>query len=245
MANNIIEEIIWNNVTFEAFLQSYLLEVSSQAVFRRGGYRMELHGMCQVAQSVYLVVPVAVLLIENEDDRRMLSQIYSDYRNIMYAVARKYLGGDKLDLDDAIGSTIARLCQYCGTVRKVPEDKRKSYIASVTGNVCRDIMRKKKRRNELFDYSYTKEMMEEIPEENDRCNAIFDQSTALELEEAFDLLAPRERTLIYMHHVDGLDIKTVAESLNISYGAARTALTRARNHLLRIIQGGETYEKGK
>ncbi len=204
---------------------------------------MGLQDIYQLSQNACVAVPMAFLLIENDDDRLILTQIYKDYRKIMYAVARKYFGRNKSDLDDAIGTTIERLCQYCASIRKVPENKRATYIASVTGNVCRDMLRKKKRRNDFFDYSYSKEMMEEIPDENDCYNAVFEQATAQELEDAFNLLSPREKTLIYMHHVDGIDIKTIAVSLSISYGAARTALTRARNHLLRIIQEGGTDGK--
>lgn len=204
---------------------------------------MGLRDIYQLSQSACMAVPMAILLIENDDDRLILTHIYTNYRKIMYAIARKYFGRNKSDLDDVIGTTIERLCQYCPSIRKVPENKRATYIASVTGNVCRDMLRKKKRSNDFFDYSYSKEMMEEIPDENDCYKSVFEQSTAQELEDAFNLLSPREKTLIYMHHVDGIDIKTIAVSLSISYGAARTALTRARNHLLRIIQEGGTDGK--
>ena len=49
-------------------------------------------------------------------------------------------------------------------------------------------------------------------------------------------MSSREQELIRMHHVDGIDIQTIAYELGIHYGAARTALSRARNHLIEIVK---------
>lgn len=190
----------------------------------------------QVFKHMNTVIPIAILLIEDDDDRMLLSQLYTDHRKLMFAVAKKYMGKDKEDLDEAISSTIERMCKYYTTIRDIPPTKREAYIATITSNVCRDLLRKKKRKNELFDYTYTKEKLEEIPEEENCYKSVFDEATAQELESAFDGLSPREKTLIYMHHIDGLEVKKIADDLNITYGAARTALSRAKNHLIEIVR---------
>ena len=197
---------------------------------------MEPHNLYHVFKHMNTVIPMAILLIDNDDDRMLLSQIYTDHRKLIFAVAKKYMGKDKEDLDEAISSTIERICKYYTTIRDIPPTKREAYIATITSNVCRDLLRKKKRKNELFDYTYTKEKLEEIPEEENCYKSVFDEANALELECAFDDLSPREKTLIYMHHIDGLEIKTIADELNITYGAARTALSRARNRLISMVQ---------
>lgn len=197
---------------------------------------MNLHEIYQATHNAGIIFPMAIMLLEDDDDRRFVSQIYLDYRKLMYVVAREYFGQVKEDLDDAIGSTIERICRYCSTIRHIPEEGMKAYIVSVTGNTCRDLLRKKKKREELIDYSYTQERLEEIPDEVTVYKTVFDVGSTSDLEKAFHLLSSREQELIRMHHVDGIDIKTIAYELGINYGAARTALSRARNHLIEIVK---------
>lgn len=199
---------------------------------------MNLHEIYQATQNAGIIFPMAIMMLEDDDDRRFVSQIYLDYRKLMYVVAREYFGQEKEDLDDAIGSTIERICRYCSTIRNVPEEGMKAYIVSVTGNTCRDFLRKKKKREELIDYSYTQERLEEIPDEVTVYKTVFDVGSTSDLEKAFHLLSSREQELIRMHHVDGIDIQTIANELGINYGAARTALSRARNHLIEIVKRG-------
>lgn len=71
----------------------------------------------QVFKHMNTVIPMAILLIEDDDDRMLLSQLYTDHRKLMFAVAKKYMGKDKEDLDEAISSTIERIS--CATKRKM------------------------------------------------------------------------------------------------------------------------------
>lgn len=206
------------------------------AAIKQEAQRMISLDIYQAVRQMHTVIPMAILLIEDEDGKMLLSQLYIDHRKLMFAIAKKYMGTNKEDLDEVISSTIERMCKYYTTIRDVPPPKREAYIATITSNVCRDLLRKKKRKNELFDYTYTKEKLEEIPEEEDCYKSVFDEASAQELESAFDGLSQRERTLIYMHHIDGLEVKKIAAELNISYGAARTALSRARNRLIEIAR---------
>ena len=197
---------------------------------------MNPHEVFQISQHVGAVLPLSILILENDDDKHFVSRIYLDYRKLMYVVAREYFGNNKADLDDAIGTTIERICKYCSTIREIPEEGMKTYIVSITGNTCRDLLRKKKKREGLIDYSYTQERLEEIPDEKAGCKTVFDFATTSDLETAFSLLPSREQELIRMHHIDGIEIKTIANELGINYGAARTALSRARNHLIEIVK---------
>lgn len=196
---------------------------------------MAFFDMSQIAKYYGIVLPISILMIETDDDREFICRLYIDYRKLMFAVAYEYFNENDSDIDDVVGITVERLCRYCSTVRKIPENRIKQYIVSITGNVCRDLLRKRKRLGDITDTSYTDKMLEEIPDSHNPIDTIFDQASAQELIAAFDLLPLRERELIRMRHVDKSSIGIIAKELNISENTARTALSRARKHLIKLL----------
>ena len=203
---------------------------------------MNCFDMFQVSKCVGVVLPVSVLMIENDNDRDFICRLYIDYRRLMFAVAYEYFNENDSDIDDAVGMTIERLCRYCSTVRKIPEERLKPYIVSVTGNVCRDLLHKRKRLGEIIDTSCTNEMLEKIPDSHNSIETVFDQASAHELIAAFELLPLREQELIRMRHVDKSSIDIIAKEFGISENAVRTALSRARKHLLNLLSSREGKE---
>ena len=207
---------------------------------------MGLFEIWQTSGCFGIVIPLTILMIEDDSDRELICRMYMDYRNLMYAVAREYFQPGEADMDDAIGTTVERLCRYCSAVRRIPEGRRKQYIVTVTGNVCRDLLRKRKKLNEIIDPAYPEGELENIPDRHDPIETIFDRASANELIEAFNvhhigtngaicLLCPWDRELIRMHHIDKIPISVIARELDCTDGKVRTALWRARKNLLRVL----------
>ncbi|MBR1710062.1 MAG: sigma-70 family RNA polymerase sigma factor [Clostridia bacterium] len=197
---------------------------------------MDFFKIYQAAGHAGAVLPLAILMIESDDDREFVTRIFTEHKRTIYYAAREYFDKDDNEIEDVIGITVERICKYCSQVRKIPESKMRTYIISMTGNVCRDMLRKRKKRSDLFDYSISDKSLESIPSEYDLEATVFDIASAKELINAFDQLPVKERELIRMHHMDGVAIKDIASELDATEGAIRTALSRARKHLLEIVK---------
>ena len=186
-----------------------------------------------------MVMPMAILMVENEEDRLFLEGLYLKYRNLIYAIALEYFEGEDVDLDDAVSNAIERICRYCSTIKGLPERAQKAYIVSVSENVCRDLLRKRSRWRKMLDTSYDSEDLEMIPDEKDPYETIFEQGTAAELKIAFAKLRERDSELIRMHHIDGISVRAIAKDMGLSENAVKIALFRARANMLRLMKEQE------
>lgn len=86
-------------------------------------------------------LPFAILLIENDEDRQFLTEMYLQYKALMYKTAIDFFGEGNGEVEEAVGRFIERMCKYCHTFQAVTCDKRASYIVMSVGNVCRDRLR--------------------------------------------------------------------------------------------------------
>ena len=185
------------------------------------------------------VMPIAILMVENEEDRLFLEELYLKYRNLVYVIALEYFEGEDADLDDAVSNAIERICRYCSTIKGLPERAQKAYIVSVSENACRDLLRKRNKWRKMLDYSFDQSDLEMIPDERDPYETIFELGTVMELKKAFEKLRERDSELIRMHHVDGISIRAIAEDMGISENAVKIALFRARGNMLRLLKKQE------
>ena len=189
------------------------------------------HNLGQIAQVCGALLPISILLIRNEDDRNLIIQVYTDYRFLMYRIARHYFGSNEADIEDAISSTLKNLCQHVEKIRPENCNNLKAYVLSIIGNVCRRMIMKKNRDDALCDYSCSEDDIEKITDANDPFQTVFDHSDAMLLLESFDALSSKERILIQMRHIDKMEYREIALELGTTEQAARVALHRAKRHL--------------
>lgn len=183
---------------------------------------MELYGT---------VIPLAILLIEDDEDRAFLSDAYIQYKALMYKVASHYFKPNKADIEDAVGESVERLCRYCKNFRAIPCNKRASYIVKLVENVCRTQLRARIMEKDRCAFSVDEEQCEHFPADDNVQETVFSHLCAEALIELFDQLSERDKELIRMRHVDQMSYAEIANTLNMKEGAVRTALSRAKQRL--------------
>jgi RNA polymerase sigma-70 factor (ECF subfamily) len=65
------------------------------------------------------------------------------------------------------------------------------------------------------------------------------ETGAVELDQAMLQLSRDERALLYLAAVEALSVPEIAERLGVSVGATYTRLSRARDHLRRLLRGDD------
>lgn len=179
------------------------------------------------------VIPLTILMVDNDEDRAFLSEIYIRYRALMYKTAMRYFNS-KEDVEDAVSDSVVRMCRYCGTLREVACNKRASYVVRLVENLCRSRYREMKGPSSIRDDSLDRETLENIPGGEDVHGIVFDRIQAADWLDAFEQLSPREKDIFMMRHVDLMEYEDMAATLGMTEGALRTALSRVKKKVERL-----------
>lgn len=188
-----------------------------------------------LAHASVLSIPVAILSLADDGDRLFVTDLYQQYKRLMYNIARRYFGNSAADIEDALGAAVERMCRYVEKFRAVDRNKMKSYVISTIENVCKQQMKKQKERDGQSDDAAS-ESIDECVDPRDEYASAFDHADAVSLLESFQGLSDRERDLIRWRHIDQMEFSEIAGLLGVSEVTVRSALTRARKHLRALAE---------
>lgn len=185
----------------------------------------------QILELYGTILPLPILLIENDEDRQFLTDVYLQYKPLMYKVAYQFFNDSPSEVDDAVSNAVERLCKKCSTLKEVSCNKRASYIVSTVRNVCLTRLRELKRQRLHFDFRPNGEDLEEIAGAEDVQEIVFNHFLSSDLLSAFPGLSKKDGELIRLRHIDRLEYEEIAALSGLSEGAARTAVSRAKSRL--------------
>lgn len=142
-----------------------------------------------------------------------LRRVMERYGTALYRLCRTMLGRD-MDAEDAMAETLIRYYQKAPQFSTPSQEK--AWLFTVAANLCRDMLRKRKRLMSLEAL----ELPETVTETRDR-----------EILEALARLPERYRTVIHLTYVEGYKSHEIASMLGISSQAVRKRLQKGRNLL--------------
>ena len=176
-------------------------------------------------------LPLAILLIENDEDRQFLAELYLQYRGLLYKEAVKHFGSGSQEIEDAVGNSAVRMCKYCKKLQSLPCNKRPFYLVKIVRSVCNTQLAELQKQSERHDWFADSETAEDAVDESGAPNIVFSRVYADDLLNSFVELSQRDRELIRMRHIDLMNYDEIAKVLHISEGTARTAVSRAKARL--------------
>ncbi len=156
------------------------------------------------------------------DSEKAIKDTVIKYSDTLYRVCIVILCNEH-DVQDAIQDT------FCRYLEKKPEfrdeEHEKAWLIRVATNICRDMIR--------FRIRHPKVSIDEIentleaPEEKE----IFKELLELPV---------KQKTVIYLHYVEGYQIKEIAGILGITESAVKLRLLRGRKQLRDVVsmEGG-------
>lgn len=148
---------------------------------------------------------------------RDVRQIVTKYSDMLYKICIVILCNEQ-DAQDAIQDT------FCRYLEKNPdfysEEHEKAWLIRVATNICRDMVR--------FRIRHPKVSIDEL---ENRIPAPEQRET---LKELLDLPV-KQKTVIYLHYVEGYKVKEIADILKITEGAVKMRLRRGKEQL-RILK---------
>ncbi|MBR6219966.1 MAG: sigma-70 family RNA polymerase sigma factor [Clostridia bacterium] len=174
------------------------------------------------------VLPLAILLIENDEDRQFLTEMYLQYRKLMYKTASHYFQANSTEIEDAVSASVERMCKYCKNIQAVTCNKRTAYIVRLVENVCRTRIRAIARQRDREQFPAEENWENDIPDTEDTEAIVFSHLRANDLLMSFDRLSVRDQELIRMRHIDYMEFEEMAREMGMTVSAVRTALFRAK-----------------
>ncbi len=144
------------------------------------------------------------------------------YSDTLYKVCIVILCNEQ-DAQDAIQDTFCRYLEKKPKFRD--EEHEKAWLIRVATNICRDMIR--------FRLRHPKVDIDEME------NILVAPEQEETLKELF-ALPVRQKTVIYLHYVEGYHIKEIADILGITEGAVKTRLLRGREQMRNAVsmEGG-------
>lgn len=158
-------------------------------------------------------------------------RVFHRYGGLMLRHAQLLMGQDSL-AEDAVQEALIRVIRLNPQLRD--ENHEKAWLLAVTGNICRDFLRKAKRRREThmpdwFDAPSPDNQPDEEAGQRDRDERLIRAVMALPVKY-------REPVLLTYYHE--LTNQQAAEVMGLTHAAFRTRLMRARD-MLRMTLGEE------
>ena len=186
-------------------------------------------------------LPVVLLATASDVDREFLTQIYLDYRNLIYRVALTFFPDDRCEAEDAFSNTLEKLCRRPELLHSVADKQKTAYIATITANTCRDILRRKKRS--VYAYSLEDGSMEWVADPADPYENLFEHGTMEEVLSAWQTLTDKDRDMIRMRYAEEKTIPEMAALLDVRESTIYSALFRARRHLTEHLRKEKNHHE--
>ena len=173
----------------------------------------------------------------------LFEHIFEEHSDRVYKIAYSYVN-HKEDAKDIVQDTFLKVYLHIRDFRDLEREKIIAMIVIYTKNTVIDFIRKKSRRlpaSSLTDECEDGKEME-IPDEQDT-----PEDTVITLEERdrlaklVGLLPDAQREVIVLKYYCGMKEREIAEALNISEGAVKLRVYRAKAKL-RERMGGRTDE---
>ena len=181
------------------------------------------------------MIPILLMAIDNEEDRRKIVTIYEEYRSLMLYTANKVLSDYAL-AEDAVSESIEKLIRNMHKVGEVSCYKTRAFIVIIVRNTALNILKKNSRM-----------VCSDIEEEEVADPAPGVADTVVDME-SFDRIVAiiralpdtyRDAAVLSIVHERSHD--EIAEILGISYDTAKMRVSGAKKMIRNNLKGGDGY----
>ena len=164
-------------------------------------------------------------LVDSEEDKSKVEQIYYQYRNLMFYVARDVLRYEKL-AEDAVHQAFIRIINHLDGVEEIVSHKTRCFVVIVVRNIARTMYDKRKR--ELGFVEAEEAQGHEFAHRKNVEAEVITQMTVDDIKQQIEKLPRIYRDVMVMRYFYEKDEREISHLLGISYAATRKRLQRAR-----------------
>lgn len=170
-------------------------------------------------------------MIDNEEDKSKFEQLYNQYRQLMFYIAKGILHDDSL-AEDAVQQAFVKIIDNLQKIIDPDCPQTKSYVVIIVKHAALDML---KQRNRHKDFSY--EEMKENGGMGERVPSTLDGEAEYRiLISAIRSLPQNYTDVLSLRYINGYSVEEISKMLNLSMANTRKILQRARNKLEQILR---------
>ena len=177
--------------------------------------------------------PLLFLLLDSDADRQFFEDLYTQYHRLMYAQALQ-ITKDSSTAQDVISDSLMALMKKIDLLRTLPCNKLRSYIVITVKHHAINHFHRQKRERPLDD---EKMLMFSVPDQAE--DRLMEKAGVERIKDAIAALPAREKDIMLMRYFREMSDEEIAEEMDIRAVSVRVHLSRARKHLVQLLQGKE------
>jgi RNA polymerase sigma-70 factor, ECF subfamily len=173
------------------------------------------------------------------DERAAQDELYHRFRRQVAGNLYRVLG-DRTDLDDLVQEVF--VIAFRGLERFRQDARLSTWLYRICVNVALGRIRTRKRRPAAYsvndlDATQLDPSLVERPETPER--SLERRQDQERVYKALETLAPKKRIVLYLHEIEGLDLKEIAYLVDSNPVTVRTRLFYARREFYKVIAGDD------
>ena len=176
------------------------------------------------------LIPLVLLLIENEDDRAFMENVYLQYHRLMYAQALRILRQSQA-AEDAVSDSLLKLMKKISLLRTFECNKLRAYVVITVRHTAISHLNRLRRERLPGDVT-----LEEIAGGDRVDNRLLEEAGIEGVKEAIRALPPREKDLMLMKYFREMTEQEIADETGLKPVSVRVHLSRARKRLARLLK---------
>ena len=196
---------------------------------------MRLYSERRFAKEVVIdVIPLAIMMIENDSDRDFISGLFLKNERSMYLMAMKIVKEHNTACD-MVSEACLKMIDKVGYLREIVSSKQTAYILAIVKNTSLSYLRRRRNENKW-------QVSDPAAAQDDVDAALICEAETEIIRQALSRLKPRYRELLEMKYFAGMSDEEIGRELDLSKGSVRYHLANARRALRNeICKGDDAY----
>ena len=182
------------------------------------------------------MLPLALLAMEDGDDRAFMENTYLAYHRLMYAQALRVLR-DRQAAEDAVGDALLALMKKIPLLRTLDGNKLRAYCVITVKHLSITALRRRQRVHPAV-----MEDVGEIPDGSRTEDRLLERAGVERVKEAVCRLPEQEKRIMLMRYFREMSDEEIGRELGLKAVSVRAQLSRARKRLAALLQSGEAEE---
>ena len=175
------------------------------------------------------MIPLIILVIEDDNDRDFMARVYLDYRWLIYSKVNNIVHDGSI-AEDLVHDVIVKLIDKLQTISELEKRRMVAYIVETAKSTAIDYVRKYARIENVADGLY------ELQDEEDVEGAALKRMDLEELKQVWPELKNETRELLSRKYFLQQTDEEIADAFQVKPGSVRMMLTRARREVYTLIK---------
>ena len=182
-------------------------------------------------------------MINDDDDRAFMQEVYQQNERLMYAIALKYASNTQ-DCEDIVHDTVERLCKNIIKIKGLSNSALRAYVVYAVRNTAINFRKHQATINRHIQQLSDDDLSNEYDQPESIIERIEDlKEKRTSLTKVWMQLTDAEQELLYRKYVLEQTTEELAGIFQCSRDSIRMRLSRVRRKSLRLMKGDGTNDE--